>query len=168
MLDGLRRGGVDLSEVDVIVGTSAGAIASAALAGHGLERALGLHREAALPRLEVAATTGELMAALMRAVSGAKDANDAVLRVANLPPVGSALVPEADVRSWFAAHLSAAAWPGERLLVTAVDAGSGERTVFGASSRVRLLDAVMASWAGSECRGHRGRGDRCRSRAGCP
>lgn len=51
MLDGLRRGGLDFGEADLIVGTSAGAIAGEALAGDGLERAVGLHREAVLPRL---------------------------------------------------------------------------------------------------------------------
>lgn len=147
MLDGLLRGGIDLDDADLIVGTSAGAMAGEALAGRGLERTVSLYREASLPVLDVPASTGELMAAMMLAASEARDANEAARRMANLPPVGRALAREADVRRFFAAHLSAPPWPSKRLLVTAVDAESGERAVFDAPSGVPLLEAVMASCA---------------------
>ncbi len=147
MLDGLRHGGLDLGEADLIVGTSAGALAGEALAGGGLERALRLHRESLLPRLEMPASTIELMTAVRHATTGATDAQDAVRRIAAMEPVGPRLIDEAQARCWFGAHLSAPSWPDARLLITAVDAGSGERSVFDASSGVRLLDAVMASCA---------------------
>ena len=46
-----------------------------------------------------------------------------------------------------AARLPTAAWPARRLLVTAVDAASGEFVVFDAGSGVSLVDAVGASCA---------------------
>jgi NTE family protein len=54
---------------------------------------------------------------------------------------------EEEARRLFAAHLPVEAWPGQRLVVAAVDADSGLRTVFDVHSGVRLLDAVMASCA---------------------
>jgi NTE family protein len=46
-----------------------------------------------------------------------------------------------------AAQLPACQWPGQRLLITAVDAESGRRVTFDASSGVGLVDAVTASSA---------------------
>jgi NTE family protein len=46
-----------------------------------------------------------------------------------------------------AAHLPAAGWPKRRLAITAVDAQSGARVTFDATSGVALLDAVTTSGA---------------------
>lgn len=146
VLDGLRRDGVNLCEADLVVGTSAGALTGAALASEALERALRLHRDGGLPSLEAPASTMDVIAAAMRAAAGARDAADAVRRVANLAPLGPRLVAEIEVRSWFGVHLGGSSWPN-RLLITAVDVDSGERAVFGASSGVPLLDAATASCA---------------------
>jgi NTE family protein len=55
--------------------------------------------------------------------------------------------PEAERRAVIAARLPSHAWPAQRLLVTAVDAGTGEFRTFGADDGVPLVDAVAASCA---------------------
>ncbi len=149
MIEGLRADGVELGDADLIVGTSAGAICGARLAGGTLEQAVTMYRRSELPPFESPATFTDFMAAAMRARADASDHEHAVSRIANLGPVGSGLVPEEDTRRLFAALVPPTAWPEQRLLVTAVDAESGLRHVFDAGSGVELLDAVMASCAGS-------------------
>lgn len=69
MVDGLRRAGIDLGEADEIVGTSAGALAGAALASGALDRAVSVHRQSEIPPFRSPATSGQYMAAAMRAWS---------------------------------------------------------------------------------------------------
>ncbi len=146
LLDGLRRGGINLGNADRVVGTSAGALVGAALASGGLERALRLHRDRLLPTLETPASTMDVIAAAMQVAADAKDSAEAIRRMANLPPLGKQLVAEIDAKGWFGVHLGGSPWPKE-LLITAVDAASGDRAVFDACSGVALLDAARASCA---------------------
>ncbi len=55
--------------------------------------------------------------------------------------------PEARRREVIAARVPADEWPARRLLITAVDAVTGEFTVFSEASGVSLVDAVGASCA---------------------
>jgi NTE family protein len=58
-------------------------------------------------------------------------------------------VPEAERRAEIARWLGEVdQWPSRPLLVTAVDAGSGERVAFDADSGADLVDCVAASTAG--------------------
>lgn len=101
LVSGLRRGGVDLGEAGLIVGTSAGAIVGAALAtGQDLDRF------AALPR---SADPGS-------ATPGGR-------------------------------LITARQWPERRLLITAVDADTGEPQIWDRASGVPLLSAVASSCA---------------------
>jgi NTE family protein len=56
-------------------------------------------------------------------------------------------MPEAQRRTVIEARLPRYEWPERRMLVTAVDAESGEFTVFSRDSGVNLVDAVGASCA---------------------
>ncbi len=56
-------------------------------------------------------------------------------------------VTEAEQRTAIARTLNLTDWPVRRLVITAVDAATGERTAFDDTSGVRLLDAVGASCA---------------------
>lgn len=56
-------------------------------------------------------------------------------------------VPEADRREVLEARLVSREWPERRLVVTAVDALTGELTAFDRHSGAGLLDAVAASCA---------------------
>jgi NTE family protein len=147
MMEGLRGAGVDLGEADLIVGTSAGAIAGAQLAGGVLDRVVAMYRADAFPRVKVSVTTDEFMAAAVRAGAQASDGDDAIRRIANLEPLGGELTSEDELRVLFEALVPVNAWPQRRLLVTAVDAESGRRVGFEAGSGVELLDAVRASCA---------------------
>jgi NTE family protein len=147
MLDGLRSGGVDVSDADLIVGTSAGALAGAPLASGMLERAVAIYERSQIPLFQAPATADEFMTAAARVAAAAADPQEAVRRIANLEPLGSRLVSENDAATLFAALLPLAAWPEKRLMITAVDVDSAQRAAFDADSGVRLLDAVRASCA---------------------
>jgi NTE family protein len=56
-------------------------------------------------------------------------------------------VPASARRAVIAARLPVHTWPERRLLITAVDVDSGERTAFDHESGVDLVDAVTASCA---------------------
>ena len=60
-------------------------------------------------------------------------------------------IDEAARRVVIAARLPVHTWPNRRMLLTAVDAESGELVVFTRDSGVELIDAVAASSAGSLC-----------------
>lgn len=147
MLDGLRVGGVDLSDADLIVGTSAGALAGAPLAGGALDRAVGIYGRSEIPLVDARVSFDEFMAAATRVASDTSDPQEAVRRTANLEPLGSGFVSEEEAASLFDALLPLAAWPQRRLVITATETGSGLRAEFDADSGVGLADAVRASCA---------------------
>lgn len=147
MLEGLRTGGVDLGEADLIVGTSAGALAGAPLAGGLLDRAVAIYERSQVPPFRAPVTSEEFMAAAGRAAASAPDPVEAVRCLANLDPVGSRLVSDDEATSLFAALLPSALWPEKQLVITAVDTDSVTRTTFDAGSGVDLLHSVRASCA---------------------
>ena len=147
MLDGLRGAGVDLSDADLIVGTSAGALAGAPLAGGALDRAVEIYDRSEISPFQAPASFDEFMSAAARVAADASDAQDAVKRTANLDPLGSSLVSAEEAANLFDALLPLAAWPQKRLVITATDVESGLRVAFDADSDVQLVDAVRASCA---------------------
>jgi NTE family protein len=144
MLDRLSGYGVELSQADLIVGTSAGALAGAPLAGGVLDRAVAIYGGAEIPPFRAPATFEEFMMAATRVAADAADPQEAVRRTANLDPLGSSFVSEEEAASLFGALLPLTGWPRKRLVVTASDADSGLRVVFDVDSGVRLIDAVRA------------------------
>lgn len=148
LADGLRRGGVDLGEADLTVGTSAGAIVGALLV-----TGQDFGRFAVPARPSGPAPPGrEVDAAVMGAVF-------AVLGEPGLDPaearrrVGRIALDHADPdaeRALLAgrgALIRVRAWPEQRLLITAVDAATGEPVVWDRTSGVPLVQAVAASSA---------------------
>jgi NTE family protein len=138
---------VDLTEADLIVGTSAGARVGAAVATGTLGDVVAMYDRGEAPRLDVPVGLDAFVAAAMRAAAGAPDRREGARRVANLAPLGPRLVDDDVRRRWVAAHVPAGGWPERRLEIVAVDAATGERAVFDAASGVDLLDAVVASGA---------------------
>jgi len=142
---GLRRHGVDLAEADLIVGTSAGAIVGALLAtGQDPGRLATSHREPA-HRIEAdPARMGKVFAVLG---DRSLEPGEARRRVGRLALDG--IDPEADeaLIAGRAALIGADAWPERRLLITAVDATTGEPAVWDRDSGVPLVHAVAASSA---------------------
>lgn len=147
MLEGLRDGGLDLSKADLVVGTSAGALAGAPLAGGVLDRAVALYGRSEISAFQAPATFDQFMAATARVAADALDPHEAVRRIANLDPLGASLISEEDVARLFDALLPIAAWPQKRIIITVTDTVSGLRAVFDADSGVLLTDAVRASCA---------------------
>jgi NTE family protein len=146
-ISALRGQGVDLGDADLIIGTSAGARTAAQLATGTLGQAVRRYRRGDIPAVELHATLPEFVAASMRIIAGTPDRQEATRRIANLAPLGAQLASAAERHRMMAALLPATDWPGQRLLITAVDAETGHRAAFGADSGAGLLDAVAASGA---------------------
>jgi len=147
LLAGLSEAGIDLTSADVVVGTSAGSVVGAQiLSGVSLKDLYA--EQLAEPRSEVAARMGTIT--LLRFVAamawpGGESRGRARLGRAALR---ARTVPEAERRAVIAKRLPSSSWPERaRLLVTAVDAESGDSRVFDRESGVPLAEAVAASCA---------------------
>lgn len=149
LLLGLAEGGVDLRDADLIVGTSAGAAVGAQVAtGRDLQElfdlqcADGHHEIAAELDLQVLLPIfGE-----MRTPGGGPLDDGGRARIGAMALEASS-VPEADRRAVIEARLRTDEWPSRRLVVTAVDAATGELVLFDGTDGTGLVDAVAASCA---------------------
>lgn len=147
---GLRTFGVDLGEADLIVGTSAGAIVGAVLAtGQDPSRLATLAARPpaegpSVPRRPDRAVMGAVFAVLGDPGLDPAEARRRVGRIA-LETVDA----EAENRliAQRAALIAAEGWPQLPLLITAVDAETGEPVVWDAAAGVPLVLAVAASSA---------------------
>jgi NTE family protein len=146
ILNALRGEGADLGDADLIVGTSAGARVAAALATGALRQAAQQCRDG-LPATWVPVALGQFVEASMRIIADSPTEVEAARRIANMGPLGDRLASGADRRRVIASQLPVQEWPGQRLVITAVEAESGRRVSFDAASGVGLVDAVTASGA---------------------
>jgi NTE family protein len=146
MIAGLAEQGIDLSSADVVVGTSAGsAVGAQLLSGVPITD---LFAE------QVADATGETgwtmrPGALARFLLAAAWPGDGRAAGAYLgrAALAARTIPEAEFRAIFSAMLHGRGWPDRKLLITAVDAETGERKVFDRDCGAELVDAVAASCA---------------------
>ncbi|MFG3117929.1 patatin-like phospholipase family protein [Streptomyces sp. NPDC048197] len=147
---GLRSFGVDLGEADLIVGTSAGAIVAAVIAtGQDPARlaTVPVRRSAnasSAPHRPDPAVTGAVFAVLGDPGLDPADARRRVGRIA-LETVDAEA--ENQLIAQRAAMIATDSWPRRPLLITAVDAESGEPIVWDAAAGVPLVRAVAASSA---------------------
>jgi NTE family protein len=149
LLAGLDEAGVALRDADLVVGTSAGSAVAAQLAsGLPLPELLARQTDPAKQSPEIAADidmdkVGELFG-LGQAPTDRAALRRQIGRVALL----SETVSEAERHAVIEARVPVDAWPaGQRLLIVAVDANTGEERVFDRDSGVSLVDAVAASCA---------------------
>ncbi|MET7967344.1 patatin-like phospholipase family protein [Micromonospora sp. NPDC005305] len=146
LLAGLAARGLDLTGAELVVGTSAGSVVGAQIcSGTPVEE---------LYAGQLRPARGELPARLGVAVlarwawAGARGRDEVRARARVGAMALAARTPsEESRRAVIAARLPVREWPARRLLVTAVDAASGEFVVFDATSQVPLVDAVGASCA---------------------
>lgn len=146
LLAGLLDAGIDLTDADVVIGTSAGSVVGAQVrSGVPLDE---------LFAVQLSDATGEIPArmgfsTLARFVMAAAWPGDIRRGRARLgrAAMRARTVPEAERRAVIEERLPVREWPERPLLITAVDAESGERTVFDRASGVPLPDAVAASCA---------------------
>ena len=149
LLAGLARAGVSLAGADCVVGTSAGSVVGAWLT-------TGVDPEEMLARqVDPARQTAELTAAVdleeltQRFATALADAGGDVAQVRadiGAMALASSSVPEMARREVMAARLPVHDWPAG-LVVTVVDAVTGERSALDASCGFPLVDVVAASCA---------------------
>jgi NTE family protein len=158
VIAGLFDGGLDVTKADLIVGTSAGATAAAQVTSASPAGLLADILDAAPRQPPAPAASDGARAPISpvvdhlertnRIIAAASDAADMRRRI-------SAAALELDAASdgsahtrWraiVAARLPSQRWPEQTILITAVDAHTGEPVVFDRHSGVELVDAVAAS-----------------------
>jgi NTE family protein len=158
---GLFEAGLDVTQADLIIGTSAGATAAAQITSATPTELLAAVLAAA-PRQPTGAVgsdggraprgpMADHLERTNRIIAAAEDPADmrrtmaAAARDLDAASDGSG---HARWRATVAARLTAQHWPDQALLITAVDAHTGEPVVFDRHSGVDLVDAVAASCAG--------------------
>ncbi|MEU9124568.1 patatin-like phospholipase family protein [Streptomyces sp. NPDC048506] len=155
MLAGLADAGIDLADADVVIGTSAGSIVGAHLTSQRHTLAELYDHQLAGPDGESSTRNGEPtarmgLAAFTRFAGIALRSRDAVSFGARMGKLALAArtAPEKEQRAAIARTLGGLTdWPARRLMITAVDASTGQRTAFDDTSGVTLIDAVGASCA---------------------
>ena len=156
---GLLEAGLNVTDADLVVGTSAGATAAAQMTGASPTALLADILPAEPPQRtepaghggRPAAAVADHMARTAAVFAAASDPADMRRRMgAAAIELDAAGDPSAQER-WRAtvgARLPSREWPDRTLLVTAVDARTGEPVVLDRHSGVALVDAVAASTAG--------------------
>jgi NTE family protein len=146
LLAGLAEAGIDLTSADVIVGTSAGSVVGAQISSGAKLNDLYL-AQLSDPTGEIAARMGPTTTLrFVAALAWPGDEQRARARLGRAA-LKARTVPEAERRAVISRRLPSASWPERRLLITAVDAETGEPRVFDRESGVPLPDAVAASCA---------------------
>lgn len=153
ILAGLADAGLDVTDADLIIGTSAGATAAAQITGAPIAE---LYAATQVPVPLQARTAGRPAGFdqnthldRMRAIiASATDAGDMRRKIGTVGLESDAAGDgtwSAKWRTTVAARLPRQEWPDRRLLVTAVDPTTGEGIALDRDSGVSLADAVAAS-----------------------
>lgn len=152
ILHGLvSEGALDLAEIEVVVGTSAGSIVGASvLHGRSLDEMLAEELDPSESADDIAVKPPADPAAAMAIFQkwgGAGDMTAEVCReIAELAAKASAV----DTDEWevgIATRVGGTEWPARELRVVASNGATGERDVFTSSSGVPLVQAIAASCA---------------------
>ena len=159
---GLFDAGLDVTTADVIVGTSAGSTAAAQIAGEPLAElfaatAAGVPPKRSgsagfIPRRPQNRSVVNQLERMDKIIASAADALDMRRRMgaaALAMLAASDGTWQAQWRTIVAARLPSQHWPEQTVLITAVDAQTGESAVFDRHSGVELADAIAASCASS-------------------
>ncbi len=149
VLDALANAGVDLTAADRIVGTSAGAAVGAQLrTGESLESlcARQLVPASQSAELQVESSLDALIEQFAACFDGAPDEIE-VRRRLGAVALSAPTVEEGARLAVIESRLSSHEWSDRELLVTAVDAFTGEFNIFDRHSGVALISAVAASCA---------------------
>jgi NTE family protein len=158
VIAGLFDAGLDVTEADLVVGTSSGSTTAAqVMSGPRPTELLAAVLEAGpqapngAPGARGARGVSEHIErtnAIIRAATDAADMRRRMGAAALDQGAGSDDSARAQRRALVAARLPSPDWPQRPLLVVAVDAHTGEPAVFDRHSGVDLVDAVVASTAG--------------------
>jgi NTE family protein len=160
VIAGLLDAGLDVTEADLIVGTSAGSTAAAQItSAPPAELLAGILSAAPQPRTGPAGSGGgrvpnrpavghmERTSAIIAAAEDAADMRRRLGAAALEMDAASDGSGQTRWRATVAARLPSQHWPERTVLITAVNAHTGEPVVFDRHSGVDLADAVAASCA---------------------
>ncbi|MBE1536542.1 patatin-like phospholipase family protein [Actinomadura algeriensis] len=151
VLTGLADEGTDVTGAGLLVGTSAGSTVAAQVgSGAPLKELFERQADPRLQNRELVPSGGPSVAEMRetwaRLASEHEDPAE-LRRAVGARALAAETVPEDERRAVVAERLPEHAWPARRLLVTAVNALTGELRVFDRESGVDLVDAVAASCA---------------------
>ena len=160
VIAGLFEAGLDVTEADLVIGTSAGSTAAAQIAGATpIELLAAILAAAPQQRTGSVGSDGgrvpirpaaDHMERTSKIIAAAEDAADMRRRMGAAAldmDAASSGSGQTRWRATVAARLPSQRWPQRTVLVTAVDAQTGEPVVFDRHSGVDLVDAVAASCA---------------------
>jgi NTE family protein len=169
VIAGLLDAGLDVTDADLIIGTSAGSTAAAQITSETRPAELlagilaaappprtgpvgsGRGRTAEVPLADLLARTSDII----RAADDAADMRRRMGAAALETDAAAGSSAQTQRRAIVAGRLPSQHWPGQPVLIVAVDADSGEPVVFDRHSGVDLVDAVTASCAGPGLPPHR-------------
>jgi NTE family protein len=146
VLAGLRQAGTDRTGADLIVGTSAGSVVGTHIAaGVDLEKMVAEQRMAPVDDFP-AVDMGPVMQAFAIMADRQLDPRTARAKVGALA-LAAQVVDEETQIARFESGLPGAEWPDRRLIITGVDAETGEAVTWDRTSGVPLVRAIAASCA---------------------
>lgn len=150
VLAGLADAGVDVTDPDFLLGTSAGsAVAAQISSGAALGDLFRAQVDPALQWAELTPREGALAELFAFGEKVDAEVSDPVERLRRMGEMALAAetVGEAERRAVIEARLPSHDWPERSLSVVAVDAATGETRIFDRTSGADLVDAVTASCA---------------------
>jgi NTE family protein len=160
VIAGLFEAGLDVTEADLVIGTSAGSTAAAQIAGATpIELLAAILAAAPQQRTGPVGSDGgrlpigpaaDQMERTNKIIAAAEDAADMRRRMGAAAldmDAASGGSGQTRWRATVAARLPSQRWPQRTVLITAVDAHTGEPVVFDRHSGVDLVDAIAASCA---------------------
>jgi NTE family protein len=159
VIAGLFDAGLDVTEADLIIGTSAGSTVAAQISSATRPAELLADILAAAPQpptdpvgsdggrvpIGPAANHMDITSAIIGAAEDAADMRRRMGAAALEMDAASHSSAQTQWRATVAARLPSQLWPQRRMLIPAVDAHTGEPVVFDRHSGVDLVDAVAAS-----------------------
>lgn len=146
MLTSLYDAGIDLLDVELMVGTSVGSTAAVELTTGDPHRMLD-HILADEPRERNSPPAAHAFVQMLAQAIGRHFEAPAILAEIGALALQSAGASTDKMREIVLGSLRVREWPEQRLLIPAVDASTGELTVFTRDSDVSLVDAMCASCA---------------------
>jgi NTE family protein len=160
VIAGLFEAGLDVTEADLIIGTSAGSTAAAQitsatptelfahiLGAASQPRTAPVGSDGARVPIGPAADHMEKSSAVIAAAEDAADMRRRMGAAALETDAASHSSVQTQWRDTVAARLPSQLWPQRRMLITALNARTGEPVVFDRHSGIDLVDAVAASCA---------------------
>lgn len=148
VLAGMAEAGIDLTTADFVVGTSAGSVVATLVTADDIDLGTAFRTQVDEPVTEAAARLPTpVMLRLGWAMVRARDPRKARVRIGRVALHAHTGSSAREWRDSIAAQLPVGSWPDRDLLITSVDAETGELVVLTKDSGVPLADAVAASCA---------------------